>query len=165
MVSDEVISPFTYGILKPVIVLPETLDMSNHALLDYILTHEYIHIKRFDVILKWLSAAALCVNWFNPLVWVMYVLFCRDIELSCDEGVVRFKGGINKKSYALALLDMEAVKQSFNPLFSRDAFYIFDPNASYQKIAEIIDYWNEYIGWSDEAYNQMLEDYNITYVD
>jgi beta-lactamase regulating signal transducer with metallopeptidase domain len=116
MLSDEIISPFTYGIFKPVIILPKTIDMNNREIIDYILTHEYIHIKRFDIVLKWLSVSTLCVNWFNPFVWVMYILANRDIELACDEGVIRLKGEINKKSYALTLLDMEAIKNSFNPL-------------------------------------------------
>ena len=116
MLSDEIISPFTYGVIKPIIVLPKTIDMNNREIIDYILTHEYIHIKRFDIVLKWISAITLCVNWFNPLVWVMYILMNRDIELSCDDGVIRLKGEINKKSYALTLLDIETNKINFNPL-------------------------------------------------
>jgi len=133
MISDEIISPFTYGIFKPVIILPESIDMNNHALLDYILTHEYVHIKRFDIILKWLSAVTLCVNWFNPLVWAMYILMNRDIELSCDEGVVRLKGEANKKSYALMLLDMESEKRSFNPLVNH-----FNKNSLKERVMAIM---------------------------
>jgi beta-lactamase regulating signal transducer with metallopeptidase domain len=133
MFSDEIISPFTYGIFKPVIVLPEKIDMNNHELLDYILTHEYIHIKRFDIILKWLSAITLCANWFNPLVWVMYILMNRDIELSCDESVVKLKGETNKKSYALTLLDMESDKKSFNPIVNH-----FNKNSLKERVTAIM---------------------------
>jgi len=99
MYSDEIVAPFTYGLIKPVILLSDNIDLNNRELTDYILTHEYIHIKRFDILLKWLSAVTLCINWFNPFVWVMYILMNRDIEVSCDERVIKLKGETNKKSY------------------------------------------------------------------
>ena len=66
--SDLITSPLTYGILHPVILLPKKLDRNDHAALQYILTHEYVHIRRFDAITKMLFAAVLCIHWFNPLV-------------------------------------------------------------------------------------------------
>jgi len=104
--SDKIASPLTYGIWRPVILLPKSLDYTDHARLRLILTHEMIHIKRFDTLAKWLLAAALCVHWFNPLVWVMYILASRDIELSCDEAVVRTFGEHAKSAYALTLIGM-----------------------------------------------------------
>ena len=92
-------SPLTYGILHPVILLPKKLDRNDQAALKYVLTHEYVHIRRFDAITKILFAAVLCIHWFNPLVWVMYVLANRDIELSCDAWVIRMMG--EKKSFLL----------------------------------------------------------------
>ncbi len=71
--------------LRPVILLPEDMERGNETTLTYILTHEYIHVRRFGQRGKAGIAAVLCVHWFNPLAWVMYVLANRDLELSCDE--------------------------------------------------------------------------------
>jgi beta-lactamase regulating signal transducer with metallopeptidase domain len=105
--SDRINAPMTYGIWKPVILFPKTTDWQDETALRYILTHELTHIKRFDILSKWLLAAALCVHWANPLVWAMYVLANRDIELSCDEKVVRTFGETTKSAYALALIGLE----------------------------------------------------------
>lgn len=83
-VSDRVSAPLTYGILRPVILLPKGIDWANTRQMDYILTHEWMHIRRFDVAFKFLLVAAVCLHWFNPLVWVLFVLAGRDIELACD---------------------------------------------------------------------------------
>jgi len=133
MFSDEIAAPFTYGLFRPVILLSANIDFDNRELTDYILTHEYVHIKRFDIILKWLSAMTLCVNWFNPFVWVMYILMNRDIELSCDERVIKLKGETNKKSYALTLLDMESNKRSLNPLVNH-----FNKNSLKERVTAIM---------------------------
>lgn len=106
-------SPLTYGVLRPVILLPEDMERGGDALV-YILTHEYIHIRRFDGVAKLAFAAVLCVHWFNPLAWAMYVLANRDLELSCDEGVMDALGGKEKASYALTLINMEEAR-SFSP--------------------------------------------------
>src|SRR5699024_7205080 len=90
--SDRIISPLTYGIWRPVILLPKTMDYTDTRRLKYVLTHELIHIKRFDMLAKYVLVAALCIHWFNPLVWVMYILANRDLELSCDEAVVKTFG-------------------------------------------------------------------------
>ena len=101
-VSDRVASPLTYGAVYPVVVLPRGMDRD---LLPCVLAHEYAHIRRFDALRKPLLALALCVHWFNPLVWAMYVLAGRDMELACDEAAVR--AGADRRGYALALLSME----------------------------------------------------------
>lgn len=101
-VSDRVASPLTYGAAYPVVVLPRGMDRD---LLPCVLAHEYAHIRRFDALRKPLLALALCVHWFNPLVWAMYVLAGRDMELACDEAAVR--AGADRRGYALALLSME----------------------------------------------------------
>lgn len=106
-------SPLTYGVLRPVILLPEDLD---ETALAYILTHEYIHVRRFDSAAKLVFAAVLCVHWFNPLAWVLYVLANRDLELSCDARVMDILGGGKKASYALTLIDMEETRsRGFSP--------------------------------------------------
>lgn len=83
--SSRITTPLTYGILKPVILLPKQLDWSHRAQNEYILAHELVHVKRFDAAAKLLLTLTLCIHWFNPLVWGMYLLCNRDMELSCDE--------------------------------------------------------------------------------
>lgn len=109
-------SPLTYGALRPVILLPEDMERGDEAALTYILTHEFIHIRRFDSVAKLVFAAVLCVHWFNPLAWVMYILASRDLELSCDERVMDTLGGREKVSYALTLINMEEARsRCFSP--------------------------------------------------
>lgn len=122
--SDKISTPLTYGIFKPVILMPKKTNWENTEQLEYVLLHEYVHICRYDSAVKLISALAVCVHWFNPLVWVMYVLFQRDIELACDESVVRRFGEKSKSTYAHMLIDMEARKSGFMPLcnsFSKNA--------------------------------------------
>ena len=116
--SDLISSPLSYGILHPVILLPKKLDRNDQAALKYVLTHEYVHIRRFDAITKILFAAVLCIHWFNPLVWVMYVLANRDMELSCDAWVIRMLGEKNRSSYALMLIKMEERRSGMSALCS-----------------------------------------------
>ena len=116
--SDLISSPLTYGILHPVILLPKKLERNDQAALKYVLTHEYVHIRRFDAITKILFAAVLCIHWFNPLVWVMYVLANRDMELSCDAWVIRMLGEKNRSSYALMLIKMEERRSGMSALCS-----------------------------------------------
>lgn len=116
--SDLISSPLTYGILHPVILLPKKLDRNDQAALKYVLTHEYVHIRRFDAITKILFAAVLCIHWFNPFVWVMYVLANRDMELSCDAWVIRMLGEKNRSSYALMLIKMEERRSGMSALCS-----------------------------------------------
>lgn len=131
--SDKILSPLTYGVWKPVILLPKMMEYEDQSSLQYILTHEFIHIKSFDILKKWILAIALCVHWFNPLVWVMYILANRDIELTCDEAVVKIFGDTNKAAYALTLLDMEEEKDSFTLLCNN-----FSKNALEERITAIM---------------------------
>ena len=122
--SDRIYAPMTYGIWNPIILFPKTTDWHDESKLRYVLTHELTHIKRFDILSKWLLVAALCVHWFNPLVWVMYILANRDIELSCDEKGVQTLGETVKSAYALALIGLEEKRGGFAPLcnnFARNA--------------------------------------------
>lgn len=97
--SDRIFAPLTYGIFKPVILMPKKTDWENTKQLQYIFFHEYVHICRYDTVTKLISTLALCIHWFNPLVWVMYFFFNRDIELACDEKVVRHFGEASKSYY------------------------------------------------------------------
>ena len=131
--SGSVTAPLTYGVLRPVILVPTGLDWEDSVTLDYAFTHEYTHICRFDALLRLLLMAALCVHWFNPLVWVMYILALRDIELSCDEAVVRRFGLDSRRAYALALLKMEETRQRFNAFASG-----FSKSAAEERIRAIL---------------------------
>ena len=133
--SDLISSPLTYGILHPVILLPKKLDRNDQVALKYVLTHEYVHIRRFDAITKILFAAVLCIHWFNPLVWVMYVLANRDIELSCDAWVIRMMGEKNRSSYALMLIKMEERRNGMSTLCSH-----FGKNAISERIKAIMKF-------------------------
>ena len=122
--SELVSAPLTFGILRPVILMPKTTDWNDEKTLQYVLAHEFVHIRRFDTITKLILLIALCVHWFNPFVWVMYVLANRDIELSCDETVLHLFGENIKASYARTLIGMEEIKSGITPLcnnFSKNA--------------------------------------------
>ena len=100
--SDQISSPFILGVIRPKIFLPIGLDSENER---YVLAHERAHLKRLDHIIKPIGFVVLCVYWFNPLVWVAYILLCKDIELACDEKVIAGYEFGEKKAYAAALLD------------------------------------------------------------
>ena len=108
--SGRISSPLTFGVLRPVILVPKKTDWTDETALRYVLEHEFVHIQRFDVLSKLLLIAAVCVHRFNPLVWVMYVLANRDLELSCDETVLRRFGGDVRAAYARVLIRMEAAR-------------------------------------------------------
>ena len=131
--SDRISAPLTYGVLRPVILMPKTVDWDDEATLNYVLMHEYVHIRRFDAVTKLALTAAVCVHWFNPAVWVMYVLANRDIELSCDEAVVRRFGENTKPAYAMALIRMEEARSSLAPLCNN-----FSKNAIEERILAIM---------------------------
>lgn len=131
--SDRISAPLTYGILRPVILMPKKTDWDNRQQLQYVLLHEYIHICRFDMVWKLVTIAALCIHWFNPTVWIMYILFNRDIELSCDESVVRRFGETSKSTYARTLITMEEKKSGLMPLCNN-----FSKNAIEERIKAIM---------------------------
>ena len=122
--SDRIKTPLTYGVLKPVILLPKETDWNDSRQLSYVLLHEQIHIRRLDSLRKLVMTAALCIHWFNPFVWLMYILFNRDMELVCDEAVVHACGRRSRSAYARTLISMEERKSPALPLcnsFSRSA--------------------------------------------
>lgn len=108
-------SPLTYGIFKPVILINENTDLDDTNQLEYVLLHEYIHIRHFDGVLKFIAIVCLCLHWCNPLVWVMYFVLNRDVELACDESVISYLGENHKSSYALTLINMEERKSVLRP--------------------------------------------------
>lgn len=103
--SDYIVAPFVLGLLRPRIYLPSALSWDEQ---EYILLHERHHIRRGDHIVKALAFTALCIHWFNPLVWIAFVLFTGDMEMSCDEAVIRKAGEGIRADYSASLLRLAA---------------------------------------------------------
>ena len=101
--ADHIPSPFVMGLFRPKIYLPSTLTETERG---YILRHEQYHIRRRDHLVKFLSFLALCIHWFNPLVWAAFVLSGKDMEMSCDEAVVRELGEDIRADYSASLLSL-----------------------------------------------------------
>ena len=100
--SEAVVSPFVLGIIKPKIYLPFNMNGQD---MDHVIAHEQAHIRRKDHLWKPLGFLILTLHWFNPLVWFGYILLCRDIELACDEKVVKELNAEQKADYSQALLN------------------------------------------------------------
>lgn len=132
--SDYINSPLTYGIFRPVILMPAgAVDMIEEEQLGYIFAHELVHIKRFDSLAKIFVTAAVCVNWFNPFAWIMYALVNRDIELSCDEAVIRRLGNASRPAYAMTLVRFAELKE-----MSLFAFNSFGKSVLTQRVNEVM---------------------------
>lgn len=101
--ADDISTPFVYGLLHPKIYLPSNLGEQEQ---NYIILHEQHHILRKDYLLKLLAFAALCLHWFNPLVWLAFVLSSKDMEMSCDEAVMRKMKHDIRSEYAHSLLSL-----------------------------------------------------------
>ncbi len=116
--SRRVASPLTYGVFRPVIVVPVGFDWNDPRKSALVLEHEFQHVRRFDVATKGALAVASCLYWFNPLVWAMRSCAGRDIELACDEAVARRLNGHGRSLYAHALIDAAEAAGSLAPAFS-----------------------------------------------
>lgn len=101
--TDRVDTPFVCGFLRPRIYLPAGLDPADRA---YVLLHERAHIRRRDHLTKPLGWLALCLHWFDPILWVAYRLYCRDVETACDQAVVKHLDRADTAGYAAALLHL-----------------------------------------------------------
>lgn len=101
MTCDEIAAPFLHGLFRPTVYVPSGVEETT---LQYILLHEKAHIRRGDHWWKALGWVLLSLHWFNPLIWLAYMLFCRDIEVACDEKVVGKMSGKGKAAYSEALL-------------------------------------------------------------
>ena len=110
-------APLTFGVFRPTVLLPEDLPVGD-AQFQLILAHELAHIRRKDCLRKLLLTVCLCLYWWNPLVWLMVWLANRDMELACDEAVLRALGPDCRKAYALTLLDMAQRNPKSAPLCS-----------------------------------------------
>lgn len=99
--ADHISTPFVLGLVRPKIYLPSTLTEGE---MGYIIRHEQYHIRHGDHVVKVLAFAALCLHWFNPLVWAAFILAGKDMEMRCDEAVVRQLGERVKADYSASLL-------------------------------------------------------------
>ena len=109
LACDEVKSPFILGVFRPKIYVPSSIREDS---LKYVLAHEESHIKRHDHWWKPLGYLILSVYWFHPLCWVAYMLLCRDIEMACDEKVIRLMKKEEAASYSQTLLDLSSRKMA-----------------------------------------------------
>ena len=107
--SENVCSPFVLGIIRPKIYLPYHMDKRE---MDHVIAHEQAHIRRGDHWWKPLAFLLLTVHWFNPLLWLGYILLCRDIELACDERVIREMGNEQRADYTHALVSCSVSRRS-----------------------------------------------------
>ena len=130
-IADDVASPFVIGFVRPVIYLPGTLERAERK---YIIAHERHHIRRGDHIFKALGFLALTIHWFNPLVWIAFVLAGRDMEMSCDEAVIRKYGEDVRADYSASLLNLATGHRLFagTPL----AFDEGDPTGRVRNLAK-----------------------------
>lgn len=101
--------PFILGIVKPQIYLPSSINIVQS---DYVIKHEKMHIKYYDYIWKPLGFLILAVHWFNPFVWAAYILFARDMELACDERVIKGMNLQSRKDYSRVLLELSTGKRN-----------------------------------------------------
>lgn len=109
--------PCTFGVLRPTILLPTDMDLTDDAL-PYILSHELAHIRRLDCLRKLLFQVARCIHWFNPMVWLLCRAAGRDLERACDLSVLRTLPGDQRAAYAHALVRMAARPHNPSPLYS-----------------------------------------------
>lgn len=121
--NDEIASPLVCGLLTPRIYLPTRMDFGNITLLRYILRHETMHIRRKDNWLKAVMLLTLPIHWFNPLVWAMSRALASDLEMACDEALLRLydrdsEAEEHRKGYALSLLTMAITKSRPTLLYS-----------------------------------------------
>ncbi len=103
--SEFITTPFVLGVFRPTVYLPFSVEDADA---EYIIAHEKAHIRRGDHLVKPFAYLLLSVYWFNPLMWAAYILICRDIELACDERVIRNMGTDERKAYSTVLLEFTA---------------------------------------------------------
>ncbi|BAH08140.1 DUF5301 domain-containing protein [Clostridium kluyveri] len=129
---ENISSPFVLGFVRPKIYLPIGLEKTEQ---NYILKHEQVHVKRFDYLIKPIAFLALCLHWFNPLVWISFMLMNKDMEMSCDERVLKEFGTHIKKDYSTSLLLLSVNKNTIkgNPL-------AFGENNTKTRIKNILNY-------------------------
>ena len=128
--SDQIDGAFVLGFFHPVIYLPSGLEEGARL---YVLRHEQAHIRRNDYVVKMLGFLAVAVHWFNPLSWVAFRLLCADMEMSCDESVLKNLSLDGRKAYSRVLLAQAETQSGLLPL-------AFGKKYTYQRIRNILSY-------------------------
>ena len=134
-ISDRIIAPVTYGILKPRIVLPKNMACNNSELVKHVIIHEGIHIIRMDNLLKFAAFLMLGFYWFDPFMWLLCYFLSKDIEIACDQKVLAYIGISEKKRYASSLYQMAETYSENFLLFSG-----FGKNPAVERIDKIMKY-------------------------
>ena len=111
-ISNQINSPFVIGIFRPKIYLPDGLSPNEQ---EYVLQHEKTHIQRFDYLIKLSAFLIVSIHWFNPFAWLAFALMNRDMEMSCDEAVIRSRGTTVRKEYSTTLLAMATGRNLLRP--------------------------------------------------
>ena len=109
--SGDIDTPAVFGVLFPVIILPESIDKENEKLLRHIMLHEISHIKHIDPLWNILTLFICAINWYNPIVWICRYMYLADGEKLCDMSVVNIIGSENRKEYANSILECAASKR------------------------------------------------------
>lgn len=130
--SENINSPFVFGIIRPKIYIPFNIDDKS---IEYVIAHEKAHIKRKDYLWKVFGFIVLIIHWFNPLVWLSYIMLCRDIEFACDEMVIKLLDNEQKANYTEIL-----VKYSINHNFINTCPLAFSEISVKERVKKIMKY-------------------------
>jgi beta-lactamase regulating signal transducer with metallopeptidase domain len=130
--SDRIQIPFVMGLIKPKIYIPVGIEYGER---DYIIQHEQIHIQRRDYIIKQAAYIISCFHWFNPLIWIAFFLMSKDMEMSCDEKIIKKLGSRIKKEYSNSLLSLAAGRKNFMRVFTA-----FGENNVKSRIKNVLSY-------------------------
>ena len=130
--SDAISTPFVFGIVRPKIYLPKGLTEQQQ---NYVITHEKVHIRRGDHIIKLFAFVITCIHWFNPLVWLSFFLLEKDMEMSCDEKVLQILGHEHKKDYSYCILSLASDKR-----FVPKAYLSFGDSDTKKRIKNVLNY-------------------------
>jgi len=131
--SDNIQTPFVLGFIRPKIYFPVSIDPSQH---DYILKHEQTHIKRRDYLIKPFAYIVFALHWFNPLMWLSYILMSRDMEMSCDEAVLRKTNEDIRGEYSTSLLNFAVERVS---LLNPTAFAFGESNVK-ERVVNVLSF-------------------------
>lgn len=135
MQNDRIQMPVAVGIWNPKIILPKKMDYCNYRYMDFVLNHELVHIKRLDMLWKSCMVLALSLYWMNPFIWAMYILFVRDLEIACDEKVIKKFGKESSSEYAYALVYFAENPDSVSSVY----FNSFSKNSLEERIVLIMN--------------------------
>ena len=131
--TDRIVTPFVCGFIKPKIYIPTDISQNE---LSYILAHERVHIKRLDYLIKPFAFLVLSIHWFNPLMWFSFFLMSKDLEMSCDESVLKISGDETRANYSQSLLALATGKRQ---LLSGSPLAFGESNAK-ARIKNVLNY-------------------------